>query len=130
MEQTLETVLQSISNPGVLASAGGMVTDSAMRAQHVSLDHSSTSNSGSPQVTLGTGDSHAASGSMTGTKGGGSGLPGDHQRGRLLHPEGVRFDQSGRSTMEWSSVRGSRDEHEERDEGPRLHSLPDNTLNP
>lgn len=112
MEQTLETVLKSISNPGVLASAGGMVLDPSLRQQQLPVDPGSAGAEARADVHIGTP--------------GGNGMPGDHQRGHLV--SGVHFDAAGRSTMEWSGVRNERDGG--RDDSPRLHSLPDNTLNP
>lgn len=56
----------------------------------------------------------------------------DRQRGRIAPDVGVRFDTNvaTSSAMEWSAVRGPRGDNGERDDGPRLHSLPDNSLNP
>lgn len=114
MEATLETVLKSISNPGLLASSGGLVSDPSLRQVSGPLDSG-------PGGAEGRGDIHV------GSSGQPSILNGLGDGGRYEIGGGSARPDSGPRAVEWSGIRTER---EGRDDSPRLHSLPDNTLNP
>lgn len=115
MEATLNHVLESIGNPstGIVATGAGMLIDPSARQQtafpHLPALSPTGDLSESPQ-----------------------GTEADRKVGRIAPDVGVRFDShvAGNSAMEWSAVRGPRGDNGEREDGPRLHSLPDNSLNP
>lgn len=114
MEATLETVLKSISNPGLLASSGGLVSDPSLRQVAGPLDSG-------PGGAEGRGDIHVGTSQASILNGLGDG-------GRFEIGGGAARPDSGPRPVEWTGVRAERDAG--RDESPRLHSLPDNTLNP
>ena len=142
MEATLETVLKSIANPGLLApgTSAGMLTEPAFRSPAPSTSHlqpDTLSFGASPPIPVSSagssGRDRATSLSMNP-----QGLPGAHQRAT----DQVHFDK-----LEWdTTIRGvEHNQHqrgpsplnphqgrngESNDNNPRLHSLPDNTLNP
>lgn len=117
MEATLETVLKSISNPGLLASSGGLMSDPSLRQVAGPVDSG-------PGGAEGRGDVHVGA---SGDHGGPSILTGLGDGGRYEIGGGSGRPDSGPRPVEWSGVRAER---EGRDDSPRLHSLPDNTLNP
>lgn len=110
MEATLETVLKSIAHPGVITSAGGLTDLPLPPTQDSPMDggRDAGPSSGVPRVHYATTNPHA------------HGIPGAHQS----------VDIEGRAEyhpLPWSSgVKVPRDLPHE----PRLHSLPDNVLNP
>ena len=111
MEATLETVLKSISQPGLLSSAGGL-SDPTLRQLASPHEHlpAPRSESSGPVASPSAGHHMAMNA---------HGMPGGHQT------EGPRAD-FGAGDLRWNGIRTS----EERAQEPRLHSLPDNVLNP
>lgn len=111
MEATLETVLKSIATPGhAIASTAGMLDAGTPQKQGLSPgDDYSASESGGSRMSVVAGDHQAVASSSTGVE------------------EGVRFESGlGRQGMQWNAWNG----HQGSDgrDGPRLHSLPENTL--
>lgn len=135
MEQTLNTVLQSIHNPGMAAFASGMVTRSPSpngtqqpRQSHLlgegqvlpgvhSIDGGAFNNPNGMQLPLGT--------------------PGNMRRPSMAYPHPHApphlAHYSVHGSMPHSSAASSSSNHTApppRAHSPRLHSLPDNSLNP
>ncbi|KAL8290408.1 hypothetical protein RQP46_002666 [Phenoliferia psychrophenolica] len=116
MEATLETVLKSISQPGLLSSAGGLSnpTLQQLTSPHDSNPRPRSESAGPVASPSGTAGHHLSMNAH--------GMPGGHQT------EGPRADfGGGGADVRW---RGGVRTSEERAQEPRLHSLPDNVLNP
>lgn len=128
MAATFETVLDIISQPGAAAVATGGMLDSPSSYSHQYND------SMSPEVISPVNIVRPLPAMM----------PGEHQP--RYHPQqpmagsststgstgddGIRLESGlGRQGMQWNAW-NNRHGHEDGREGPRLHSLPDNTLNP
>ena len=107
MEATLENVLKSIAHPGLLASSTGL-SDRQLSTLSTLQDSSpgAVDRDGTPSGL--NGDAHAQ------TLGLGHGRNGSTGLEAPVRPRGI----------EWSGVR------DEGNDSHRLHSLPDNTLNP
>ncbi|KAK4051002.1 hypothetical protein OIV83_003131 [Microbotryomycetes sp. JL201] len=160
LESTLETVLKSISNPGALASSAGLLSDPNVRPlvqnalggiEGLSVDSSSesplqrSSAGGAGPALTATDDTPLPSlhssvlpslrdGARYEIGGGAIASPdavasnsSAPQRGEALSTSSAAGPGSNGKSMEWS---GPRSERTRRDDSPRLHSLPDNTLNP
>lgn len=141
LESTLETVLKSISNPGALASSAGLLADPNVAAHLPSLNPDGTisgiAGNDSPVVSAAPATTVAPSSTLQPDEQPiplhSSVLPSlrDGARyeiggGAIASPDTVASG-SNAAKSDWNSAKTDRDR---REESPRLHSLPDNTLNP
>lgn len=111
MEATLETVLKTIATPStaLALTAGTFDQGTSQQATSPGDDYSPSESSGSRGNHIVVGDHQATS------------------SGSTANDEGVRFESGlGRQGMQWNAWNG----HHGSDgrDGPRLHSLPENTL--
>ncbi|SDA01519.1 BZ3500_MvSof-1268-A1-R1_Chr10-1g02747 [Microbotryum saponariae] len=123
MEATLETVLKSISHPSMLTSSGLM----QMSTSDLSAMNRGSGQGATPLDPGSVGAAGASSGDIP------TGASPHNFHNSSISSGSPNFGPGGenkpRTTIEWSGIRGDRN-GQTRDGSPRLHSLPDNTLNP
>ncbi|SCV73842.1 BQ2448_6272 [Microbotryum intermedium] len=123
MEATLETVLKSISHPSMLTSSGLM----QMPTSDLSVMNRGSGQGSTPLNPGSVGAAGTSSGDIP------TGASPHNFHNSSISSGSPNFGPGGeskpRTTIEWSGIRGDRN-GQPRDSSPRLHSLPDNTLNP